>query len=539
MAGRGSRSATIGSTLRLHGHHAPRHTSGWTWPTRPCGSGTCTVVGVRPRAAASCSTARPSIPGGGGQPPDHGVLLWQGVQTRIVGTRKGDDLYLIPAEGDPVPPPGTAVARRDRGRAAQHADAYPLRAARAVRRGVPRLRRAGHRRQHGAGRGPDGLQPARGPAGFKGTLEERSTPRSPPTGRSRYGSCPAPRRWPCPTSSGPRPSSSPPTSRRSASSTSSGLDVQADGGTHVASTGQIGRVQVVKVESKGKQNRRVRIRLVGDPPFRTDPPLLDRPACAGRPGRARAPGGVRLRRSAGGVEPGPRAVEPALADRRRAARRAPTAPATPPASRRRPPAARTTVGQLGAGLLVAELLVDGFRRSLSVRPQPPSTVAVSSPSASRTRSASPRPTRRRRADHGAVGPLHDRVAALQGRRRRQSAQPGQGVRAGRRRPRSSRCGQRSGAPGRAARSPRRPARRPSVCGSGQHRPGAQRVEPAAARGRAGCRPPASRRAPRAADQPQLLGEVGHDPLGGVGRGGGAHVGDEVEQRGVRSRGRSR
>src|ERR1700685_3439923 len=48
-------------------------------------------------------------PGGGGQPPDHGVLLWGGVQTRITGARKGDDLYLIPADGDPVPPPGTAV----------------------------------------------------------------------------------------------------------------------------------------------------------------------------------------------------------------------------------------------------------------------------------------------------------------------------------------------------------------------------------------------------------------------------------------------
>jgi len=40
-----------------------------------------------------------------------------------------------------------------------------------------------------------------------------------------------------------------------------GLDVQADGGTHVASTSQVGRVEVVKVESKGRQNRRVRIRL--------------------------------------------------------------------------------------------------------------------------------------------------------------------------------------------------------------------------------------------------------------------------------------
>ncbi|WP_233606536.1 hypothetical protein [Micromonospora sp. Llam0] len=42
-----------------------------------------------------------------------------------------------------------------------------------------------------------------------------------------------------------------------------GLDVQADGGTHVASTAQIGKVQVVKVESKGRANRRVRLRLAG------------------------------------------------------------------------------------------------------------------------------------------------------------------------------------------------------------------------------------------------------------------------------------
>jgi misacylated tRNA(Ala) deacylase len=40
-----------------------------------------------------------------------------------------------------------------------------------------------------------------------------------------------------------------------------GLDVQADGGTHVASTSQVGRVQVTKVESKGRANRRVRLRL--------------------------------------------------------------------------------------------------------------------------------------------------------------------------------------------------------------------------------------------------------------------------------------
>jgi misacylated tRNA(Ala) deacylase len=40
-----------------------------------------------------------------------------------------------------------------------------------------------------------------------------------------------------------------------------GLDKQADGGTHVARTGEIGRFEVVKTESKGKGNKRLRIRV--------------------------------------------------------------------------------------------------------------------------------------------------------------------------------------------------------------------------------------------------------------------------------------
>jgi misacylated tRNA(Ala) deacylase len=40
-----------------------------------------------------------------------------------------------------------------------------------------------------------------------------------------------------------------------------GLDVEADGGTHVASTKQIGGLDIVKVENKGKGFRRLRIRL--------------------------------------------------------------------------------------------------------------------------------------------------------------------------------------------------------------------------------------------------------------------------------------
>ncbi len=45
-----------------------------------------------------------------------------------------------------------------------------------------------------------------------------------------------------------------------------GIDKQADGGTHVRSTAEVGRVRVVKTESKGKANKRMRIQLEPSPP---------------------------------------------------------------------------------------------------------------------------------------------------------------------------------------------------------------------------------------------------------------------------------
>jgi misacylated tRNA(Ala) deacylase len=41
-----------------------------------------------------------------------------------------------------------------------------------------------------------------------------------------------------------------------------GLDKQADGGTHVHRTDEVGRIRVVKTESKGKGNKRIRIEVV-------------------------------------------------------------------------------------------------------------------------------------------------------------------------------------------------------------------------------------------------------------------------------------
>ena len=41
-----------------------------------------------------------------------------------------------------------------------------------------------------------------------------------------------------------------------------GLDLQADGGTHVASTSEVGAIHVTGYESKGRINKRIRMELV-------------------------------------------------------------------------------------------------------------------------------------------------------------------------------------------------------------------------------------------------------------------------------------
>jgi misacylated tRNA(Ala) deacylase len=41
-----------------------------------------------------------------------------------------------------------------------------------------------------------------------------------------------------------------------------GLDKQADGGTHVARTDEVGRIRVLKTESKGKSNKRIRLEVL-------------------------------------------------------------------------------------------------------------------------------------------------------------------------------------------------------------------------------------------------------------------------------------
>jgi misacylated tRNA(Ala) deacylase len=208
-------------------------------------------------------------PGGGGQPPDHGVLLWQGVQTRIVGTRKGDDLYLIPAEGDPLPPPGTAVvgALEDERRTVlmrTHSGLHVLGGV--VFRDFGALVTGGNMDATGAAGEVSGtarmdFNLPEVPADFKTRIEELVNAEIVADRRVDVRVLPRDEALAIPDIIRTQTNLIPPDELDVRIVDIVGLDVQADGGTHVASTKQIGRIRVVKVESKGKANRRVRIQL--------------------------------------------------------------------------------------------------------------------------------------------------------------------------------------------------------------------------------------------------------------------------------------
>jgi misacylated tRNA(Ala) deacylase len=202
-------------------------------------------------------------PGGGGQPPDHGVLLWGGVQTRIVGVRKGDDLVLVSAEGDPVPPAGTAVrgAVEDQRRTAlmrTHSGLHLLSGV--VFRDFGALVTGGNMEPLEA-RMDFNLPEV--PEGFKDRVVAACAAEVAADRAIEVGTLPRDEAFAThPDLIRTATNLLPPELEVVRIVDIVGLDTQADGGTHVASTRQIGRIEVVKVENKGKGFRRLRIRLV-------------------------------------------------------------------------------------------------------------------------------------------------------------------------------------------------------------------------------------------------------------------------------------
>ena len=202
-------------------------------------------------------------PGGGGQPPDEGVLLWGGVQTRIAGARKGDDLYLIPAEGDPVPPAGSTVrgAIADDRRTAlmrTHSALHVL--CGVVFRDYGALVTGGNMEPLVARMDFD--LPAL-PDGFRDAVEAACNTEVSADRRIDVRVLPRAAAFELPDIIRTATNLVPPEVEEVRIIDIVGLDQQADGGTHVASTKHIGRIEVVKIENKGRGFRRLRIRVTG------------------------------------------------------------------------------------------------------------------------------------------------------------------------------------------------------------------------------------------------------------------------------------
>ena len=205
-------------------------------------------------------------PGGGGQPPDHGVLLWGGVQTRIVGVRRADDLLLIPDDDDPRPPVGTSVrgAVEDERRSAlmrTHSGLHLLSGV--VFRDFGALVTGGN------------MEPLEGrvdfdlpevPEGFKERVAAACAQEIAADRAIEVKSLPRVEAFQIPDIIRTATNLVPPELQVIRIVDIVGLDTQADGGTHVGSTRQIGGLEVVKVENKGKGHRRLRLRVTSPQP---------------------------------------------------------------------------------------------------------------------------------------------------------------------------------------------------------------------------------------------------------------------------------
>jgi misacylated tRNA(Ala) deacylase len=201
-------------------------------------------------------------PGGGGQPPDEGVLLWGGIQTRIAGVRKGDDLYLIPADGEPVPSPGTPVrgAVEDSRRTAlmrTHSGLHVL--CGVVFRDYGALVTGGNMEPLAARMDFDLPEL---PEGFRDAVEAACNTEVAADRRIDVSVLPRAEAFALPDIIRTATNLVPAEVEEVRIVDIVGLDQQADGGTHVASTSQIGKIEVVKIENKGRGFRRLRIRIV-------------------------------------------------------------------------------------------------------------------------------------------------------------------------------------------------------------------------------------------------------------------------------------
>ncbi|MDX5349184.1 MAG: alanyl-tRNA editing protein [Paracoccaceae bacterium] len=201
-------------------------------------------------------------PTGGGQPGDSGVLDWDGGRLPIATTLKvdGGRLALIPAEPLPMPPVGASVRMLlDWGRRHRHMRMHT--ALHLLSVVIPRPVTGGAIAQDRGRLDFDMPEPPGDIAAIAGILNSLIARDLPVT-----------EDWITDEELEANPglvktmSVRPPTGQGRVRLVRIGqgadqVDLQPCGGTHVARTGEIGRIEIGKVENKGRQNRRVSIHL--------------------------------------------------------------------------------------------------------------------------------------------------------------------------------------------------------------------------------------------------------------------------------------
>jgi misacylated tRNA(Ala) deacylase len=197
-------------------------------------------------------------PTGGGQPGDTGVLRWDGGEARVVDAVKadGNDVLHVLAPDSPVPPVGTRVqAAIDWDRRYRH---MRMHTALHVMSAVIRGNVTGGQVNADRSRLDFNLE---GEVPTKEWVTEQIN-------RILAVDRPVVPQWVTDEELSARPelvktmSVRPPIGHGRVRLLSiEGVDLQACGGTHVARTAEIGRVECIKIENKGKMNRRFVIAL--------------------------------------------------------------------------------------------------------------------------------------------------------------------------------------------------------------------------------------------------------------------------------------
>jgi len=217
-----------------------------------------TVVGVEGAQVALDRSA--FYPGGGGQPADQGLLQWDGVAARVLKAKKQRDVVWHKLDGDPPPIGAQVVGTLDWER----------------RYGLMRVHTALHIlcgviwRDYGAQVTGGNMQPGGARMDFEfetmrrelvDEIETRIN-REVAVGRPlRVRVLPREEAFQIPDLIRTKINLLPPQITKVRTVEIVGLDLQADGGTHVANTSEVGPIKITDYKSKGRINKRLVIAL--------------------------------------------------------------------------------------------------------------------------------------------------------------------------------------------------------------------------------------------------------------------------------------